>query len=119
MSCAARLRAWWVDFVDIGQQAEMVDADSHLTRSGQTLPEDVGPHSLPQPGEQWRLNDGDPFPPKSVVEIREVQAGWVRYAFVRVSGISGLSGLLNDERMLAIDFCRIYRRHAPTETAAR
>jgi hypothetical protein len=62
-----------------------------------------------QPGMQFQINyrkdtNNDPFPPKqprSVVTVRDVRDGWVRYRI-------GTSGMFDDERMELKSFVKIY-----------
>lgn len=65
------------------------------------------PHQpkTPSAGEKWRINDGDPFPPKSTATILEVSDGWVRYRI-------GEGMMLDDERMLVKRFIGVYRYYA-------
>lgn len=62
------------------------------------------PRRSPVPGESWRLyNNGDPFPPKSLVTILDVRDGWVRYKI-------GSGNMWGDERMEISMFSEVYRQ---------
>jgi len=55
------------------------------------------------PGDEWRVRDGDPFPPQSVAVILEVRDGWVRYRIGRT---------FPDNRMEEHTFRHCYRWHS-------
>ena len=57
---------------------------------------------LPLVGEQWRINDADPFPPITVATIIDVQCDWVRFRI-------GTSGACSDERLPIDQFVSCYR----------
>ena len=63
----------------------------------------------PSKGEKWRIDDGDPFPPKCTVEILDIADGWVRYKI-------GSGTMFDDERKSMSSFINCYRFHsAPNE----
>lgn len=64
----------------------------------------------PSAGEKWRIDDGDPFPPKNTVTILDVSDGWVRYQI-------GKGTMFDDERMSVKRFIGVYRYHASAPNA--
>lgn len=108
MTIFGRMKAFWSQWREDATYIDQMDTDSHLTRTGQALPENVARQAIPRVGERWRRNDGDPFPPKTFAVILDVQAEWVRY---RIGNT--FPNVFDDERLPLATFVQVYRPFEP------